>query len=197
MADAAHRASPLAAMSAELDSGSAEGVVRLRELSFQTMVNLRGDARREEFVRAARKALGMQPPKSAGTVTKGKDCVLLWLGPDEWLVVAGEGMQRDIVERLGKALQDQHAAITDVSANRTVLELSGPKARDVLAKGCHLDLHPAVFSAGQCAGTLLAKAQVFLQQIDETPTYRLYVARSFSVYVASWLLDAMSEFVFR
>ena len=79
------------------------------------------------------------------------------------------------------------ASIVDVSANRTIIEIGGTRARAVLAKGCSLDLHPRAFAAGQCAQTLLAQAQIILQQTAEAPTYRLYVRCSFARYLATWL----------
>ena len=64
----------------------------------------------------------------------------------------------------------------------------------MLAKGCALDLHPRAFVPGRCAQTLLARAQVILEQLDDEPAYRLLVRGSFAGYVATWLLDAMEEF---
>ena len=59
--------------------------------------------------------------------------------------------------------------MTDVSAQRTTLELSAPGARDVLAQGCSLDLHPRAFGPGDCAQTLLARAAVILHQTELDP----------------------------
>ena len=82
----------------------------------------------------------------------------------------------------------------DVSANRTTFELSAPWARDLLEKGMSIDLHPRVFGPGRCAQTLLARAQVILQQVDDKPTYHVLVRGSFAPYLAAWLADAASEF---
>ena len=90
-----------------------------------------------------------------------------------------------------RALRGVGAAV-DLSANRTTLELRGPASRDVLAAGCALDLHPRAFRPGRCAQTLLARAQVVLEQVDAEPAYRLLVRGSFAGYVATWLADAMA-----
>ena len=42
--------------------------------------------------------------------------------------------------------------------------------------------------------TSLAKANVILHQTDEAPSYEITVRNSFSVYLATWLLDAMAEY---
>jgi sarcosine oxidase subunit gamma len=106
----------------------------------------------------------------------------LWLGPDEWLV-AGDGP-------LGLDLPPGAGSVVDLSANRVVLELRGPAARDVLAAGCALDLHPRAFGPGRCAQTLLARAAVILEQTSDEPAYRIYVRPSFAGYLRDWLDDA-------
>ena len=87
-----------------------------------------------------------------------------------------------------------HVSVNDVTGGQTVITLSGPNAREVLSKGCPLDLHPLVFRPGDCAQTLLAKANVTLRCIDDTPSYELIVRRSFADYTALWLQDAALEY---
>ena len=84
--------------------------------------------------------------------------------------------------------------MVDVSANRTLLELEGPMAREVLMKGCSLDLHPRRFGPGRCAQTALARVQVILWQMTDEPCYRILVRCSFAPYLAAWLVDAMAEY---
>ncbi len=159
----------------------------IRELRHRTMTNLRVP---RASLAAARIAAALRTPlPRPNTVATGLHPVL-WLGPDEWLVI-GDGVH----ERLTRALGDDFGSVVDVSANRTTFELSGPWARDVLEKGVAVDLHPSVFGPGQCVQTLLARAQVILQQVDAEPTYHVLVRGSFAPYLAAWLADAAGEFV--
>ena len=87
-----------------------------------------------------------------------------------------------------------HASVTDTSESRTCIRVSGKNARDVLAKGCSLDLHPAKFGPGQCAQTLLGKVGVMMSQTAAAPTYELLVLRSFATYLWAWLEDAAAEY---
>ena len=80
----------------------------------------------------------------------------------------------------------------DVSDQRTTFELSGP-ARAECCLGCSIDLHPRTFGPGRCAETLLARAGVTCSQLDDAPTYRLFVRRSYAGYFPTWLLDAIAE----
>ena len=91
---------------------------------------------------------------------------------------------------LEDALPREVGSVVGLSANRTALELRGPHARDVLAAGCSLDLHPRAFGPGDCAQTLLARAAVILHQTEAEPVYRILVRGSFAGYLADWLIDA-------
>jgi sarcosine oxidase, subunit gamma len=143
---------------------------------------------------AAEAALGFALPAVPDTTASANGRTALWLGPDEWLVVGPPDSEAALEVELGEALGGGLGSVVDLSANRTAIELRGPAARDVLAKGCALDLHPRAFAPGRCAQTLVARAQVMLEQRDDAPGYRLLVRGSFSDYLAAWLLDAMAEF---
>jgi sarcosine oxidase subunit gamma len=149
------------------------GAVAVRELPLQAHVDVRGDAA----------AIGIALPATPNTWIEGPPAVL-WLGPDEWLVV-GEAAIVDELAIPGAL------AVTDVSDQRTILELTGPAAGDVLAQGCALDLHPSVFRPGDCAQTLLGRAGVILARHGDG--WWILTRRSFAAYTVTWLLDAMTE----
>jgi sarcosine oxidase, subunit gamma len=109
---------------------------------------------------------------------------VLWLGPDEWLVVAEPKAAPTIVRELEDALSGHHRSILDVSANRIVFELID--GLELLSSGCGLDLHPARWRPGMCAQTLFGQAQVILHQRDERTT-RVFVRPSFERYVIDLL----------
>ena len=132
-----------------------------------------------------------EPNRAAGNDGVG----VLWLGPDEWLVTCNADHEAALLRSLGNALAGIHAAVTDVTDTRTVTRVSGPGAREVLATGCTLDLHPRVFAAGHVAQSTLAKAEVILHQTAaddaaDGPAYEIYVLRSFADYLWRWLEDA-------
>lgn len=221
------RRSPLDGLTAASD----DGAVRLAERPFLTMVSLRVDpdsaaARRVEGV------LGMPLPRECGRVEGSGAHHVLWLGPDEWLIVTERDTEmvdsassvsadvldaaalvatlRDASQMSASAEGDDNnlldgslsrtsgkvgrtPAVVDVSANRTVLELSGPAARAVLEKGCPVDLHPRAFQPGTAVSTTLTRIPMLLWQTGPEE-YRLLPRSSFAGYVSRWLLDAMAEF---
>ena len=96
--------------------------------------------------------------------------------------------------RLLAAFATTHAAATDVTEARTVIVLSGPRARELLMKGVSLDLHPRLFGPGHCAQTGLAGANIILRQLDDRPTYDIHVLDSFAEHLWQWLEGAAREY---
>lgn len=192
MAEAAPGVSPLANLAGRLEDASVDYPrgVRAREVPFLAQIDLRADP---ETSAPAQRDLGLVLPREPNTALVAEGRRVLWLGPDEWLVVAPPealpGLERDLRARF----QGPDAAVVDVSGQRTVIELAGSRAREVLMKGCSIDLHPAVFGPGRCARTALARAQVILLPVDRE-TYWIFAQSSFAAYLAEWLMDAMSEY---
>jgi sarcosine oxidase subunit gamma len=192
MAEALPRHRPLEQLAEMIERAAVDGPrgVRLRELPIAAQVNLRAQPSNGRLA----DALGFPIPTEPNTVAGDARRAALWLGPDEWLVVGPGGTERTLERELRAAIAGAHGSVVDVSANRTLLELEGPMAREVLMKGCSLDLHPRRFDAGRCAQTALARAQVILWQVTDAPCYRILVRCSFASYLAEWLVDAMAEY---
>ncbi|MFJ4629871.1 sarcosine oxidase subunit gamma [Streptomyces sp. NPDC088847] len=191
------RRSPLAGVADRLaaTTRASGGAVRLAELPFLAQVNVRLDAK-DAAADAVGLALGLSLPLEPNTVVRAGELTVLWLGPDEWLVVGAPDTQRDLEERIRAAAGDEHVSVTDVSAQRTTLLVSGARARDLLAHGCPLDLHPRAFGPGRCAQTMLARAQVVVVARDEPGAgFWVLVRSSFAGYLTDWLLDAAGEYV--
>lgn len=170
------------------------GTIALRDSGFFGQIDLRGDPADVSFIDAVRQVLGLGLPTTANTASTNGDRAALWLSPDQWLILVPFATRAQTIDELKRALAGKHVSVTDVSANRTILELSGSKAREVLAKGCGLDLHPRAFKAGQCAQTVVARSQAVIWQTDETPTYRVLVRPSFAAYLTDFFIDGMKEY---
>ena len=138
--------------------------------------------------------IGARPPTEPNTAIVSDDGTrhVLWLGPDEWLVVAEPGTAPALEGVIRAAIGDARGAVVDVSANRTTLSVSGPRARALLAFGCSLDLDERRFKPGMCAQTLLARANVIIVPVGPAvePAFRVLVRPSFAAYLAAWLTDA-------
>lgn len=199
MIDSPPRRSPLAhhglAARAVADAEAArEADISLGERPHRCKIDLRGNASDPGFLDAVEGVTGLRLPVEPNTTATAGDLSALWLGPNEWLIVGPAGRERDLAGRLRDALQGHHAAVTDVSEARTVIAVAGPSARDLLAKGTTLDLHPRVFGPGRCAQSGIAKTVMILHQLDDRPTFEIYVANSFADYLWTWLEHAAAEY---
>ncbi|MEO6020105.1 MAG: sarcosine oxidase subunit gamma family protein [Knoellia sp.] len=184
------RRSPLASAQNQFEALPAG--VRIRELPLLVQLDLRLDPR-GPAAEAVAQVLGVAVPEEACTAVTSGEVSVLWLGPDEWLVVA-PAHRTDLLDALDEAVSG-HGAVVDVSAQRTTLSLSGPKARDLLAHGCSADLHPRVATRGTCIQTLLALAGVVIVVRDDTASdFWILVRSSFARYLADWIIDACTEY---
>ncbi|MEV6874499.1 sarcosine oxidase subunit gamma family protein [Amycolatopsis sp. NPDC051128] len=132
--------------------------------------------------------LGVDLPGPCG-FTAGNGIEILWMGPDEYLVLAGPGRQAELEAALSR--ESGVLAVVDVSAQRNVFRLTGAHAADVLAHGCSIDLESS--PPGTCVQTLLARTGIVLMVREDG--FTILVRQSFSDYFTAWLADASREYV--
>jgi sarcosine oxidase subunit gamma len=167
--------------------------VRITELPLYECLDLRLDPRNEAAASAVASALGAALPGPNAWVTAGA-AQILWQAYDEWLILTADGRQPALATSLRSALADTHCAITDVTDLRAAFRLQGPHARDVLQKGCAVDLHPRRFGPSSCVTTALGRVRVTLRQVESAPAYEIFVERSYGAYLRDWLNDAAAEY---
>ncbi len=200
MADQYLKQSGLAhlALESRSQSGRGDAGVAMGQTLFPIIVNLRGDPKDKAFLAAAERTLGTALPLTPNRTATAGLLTIMWLGPDEWWVV-GPSEATGLAETLRQATAGLHAAVTEVGDSRVCLRLTGPRAGDVLAKGCPLDLHEDSFGGpGACAQSVVAKCGVLLHQVappnNDGPALDVYALRSFSGYLWAWLEDAAREY---
>ncbi len=135
---------------------------------------------------------GLALPKPGRAEAAG-DAMAVWIQPSGWLVIRPRGdegaLARTLTDASGGAV-----TVVDQSHGRAVLRLSGINARDVLAKGCRIDLHPRAFSAGSAATTTIDHITVTIVQVHATPTYDLVLPANFAEAFLDWLGMSAAEF---
>jgi sarcosine oxidase, subunit gamma len=157
----------------------------LRSLPAACRWVLRGS---EEVRALSETALGVTVPAQACRAGVNGERAALWLGPDEWLLIA-PASQSGLATRLERALAQRPYSLVEVSHRQVALLVHGPQAATLLASGCPLDLDPAAFPVGMCTRTMLAKAEVVLWRTEAT-AFRVEVWRSFAPYVTQLLAEA-------
>ena len=153
-------------------------------------LNIRGDNSLKAAVKAA---TGCHFPPLANHFETAGERHIVWLGPDEYLLLCESGKEKALYDTLTSTIKINHFAITDVSDSLCALSLGGAAVRDVLAKGCSLDFLPSKFGAGRCAQSLLAHAGITLMALPDD-AFILICRTSFAPYVHDWLVDAALEY---
>jgi sarcosine oxidase subunit gamma len=172
-------------------TASSNQAVSIRELPFLTMIGVRvvtGTAAASRI----EAAIGAELPARCGAVSTADGHRVLWLSPDEYLVVSDD-QPASVADALSQALAGEPGSVIDLSANRTTFELAGPRARAVLEKGCPLDLHPREFAVGAAYVTVLGAVPVIVWKVEQD-VYRILPRSSFADFLGRWLVDAMTEF---
>ncbi len=173
------------------ESEPVEGTNTLLEKPLTGKINLRGELDNPAFLAAIESALQTILPNKANTVVPFLGGLVFWLGPNEWLVHTPLNELEARIESLHQALADTHAAITDVSDYYTILELSGPQAREVIASGSPFDTREAHFKPGQCAQTHFSHASILLWPINDKPTFGIQVRWSYAQYLFDYLAESI------
>jgi sarcosine oxidase, subunit gamma len=187
MADLLTRSHPLEPYRTALDA-LPDGL-RITAEPFVALADLRVDPASGVRVR------GATLPTTPNTWVPAGDGRLLWLGPDEWLVTSPGTAPEALEAELAEVLRPVGGVAVDVSAQRIGLRITGARAREVLAKGCAIDLHPRAFGRDSSAQTTLGQAGVVLLALgDDGQDFAVLVRSSFAGYLATWLLDASLEY---
>lgn len=145
------------------------------------------------------RAFGVSWPVEPNTMTTHDGYSVLWTAPGQWVIM--DCPAATVVERAANACGSTLHLVSDVTDGRVGFEVEGALSRDLLSKGCSLDLHPRVFKAGACAQALLAQVPVLLYRPqgapDATEIFRLYADVSVACHLRGWFRDAALEFTIR
>jgi sarcosine oxidase subunit gamma len=147
----------------------------------------------DEQVRAAiHGAFGLALPRPGSSATNDS-ATGIWVAPETWLILRDGAQGDDLARELATACGDA-ASVADQTWGKSIIRISGARARDVLAKGCRVDLHPRVFGPGKSAVTPIAHIHTVLTQVDPMPTFDLIVPSTLARDFVEWLRLSAAEF---
>ena len=161
----------------------------LTQFALASVIARKGQA--AHAAESAQRAFGVSPPVTPA-ITAGNGLAFVWSGPDHWLALGRRSA--DAVEARLAVGFGTHASVFDHSGSRVLLELRGPRVRDVLAKGVSIDLHPRAFRTGDVAVTTASHLAVHLWQVADEPVYRLLVVRTWFDSLWRWLAASAAEY---
>ena len=168
----------------------------IREVSPVMKLNLRGKKR--EFFTAVGKNLNMILPTEANTSSVSDKLTSIWLSPDEWMIVSNETIQKDnnryeLEESLYNNISKTNlGAVTDVTDQFVLLELKGENIFELFASGSPFNFNDFKEKKGSTTQTLLNNIDVTIHNKGEN-LVNLFVRRSFSEHLYSWINDSASR----
>ena len=115
---------------------------------------------------------------------------ILWTGPKNWFVVSSK---TDLLFKVKELFDEKNFSITDLSHSRTIIELEGNLANEVLKKGCPLDIDN--FNEGDCANSIYNGITITIDFISNNPRkIRIFGLRSFGESLHHSITDGSLEF---
>ena len=170
--------------------------LKIKEISPLMKLNLRGKSK--EFLTIVGKNISMILPMEANTSSTNDNYTSMWLSPDEWMIVSKEKIDDDnnnyeIEELLfNKISKSKIGAVTDVSDQFVVINLKGKKIFDLLSSGCPFNFNEFKTKKGSVTQTILHQIDVIIH-LKEIDSVNLFVRRSFSRHLVSWIHDSASR----
>jgi len=170
--------------------------LQIKEIKPIMKIIVRG--KRREFFTAIGKSLNLLLPTEANTSTKSDKLTALWLSPDEWMIFSNEVSKLDSNDYHTENLLNKNicktnlGAITDVTDQFVLINLKGDKIYDLFETGSPFNFNDFKRKKGSVTQTILAKIDIIAQNESENDV-NLFVRRSFSQHLFSWMNDSASR----
>ena len=167
-----------------------DGIAEVRELGLRGMITLRGDLADKKLIKAVKAIAGAMPDARA-VALKGDDGAA-WMSTDELLIMVPHADVLSTIASLEKSLSGTHFLVANVSDARAVFEVSGPKAREVMAKLAPVDFAPDAFTAEMFRRSRLAQVPAAFW-MNEEDAFTVVCFRSVGEYMFDLLSVAAQQ----
>ena len=169
--------------------------IKISEAEPIIKINLRGKNR--DFITKIGKELSIIPPTDSNTSSGNEKLNILWLSPDEWLLYSNDKIDLKNNNSLEDRLFDQISkvklgSITNVTDQWVMINLKGDNVFELLSSGCPFNFNDFKNSKGAVTQTLLNHVDVIIHN-KSINNLNLFVRRSFSEHLFSWINDAASR----
>jgi len=155
-------------------------------------LNIRGNPNNKDFSSKVGKTLGIIHPSEVGNVVSKEDISVITTGPNEWLVVSNNSIEKNNKHELENLLYENiskknFGAVTDVTDQFTIFSLNGTNIFEVLSKSSPYNFDTLLDNSS--TQTLLNNIDITLVKKDNE-NIDLFVRRSFSNHLWAWLCDS-------
>ena len=160
------------------------------EMAHLGKINMRAEKSAGKIVKSI---TGCAFPPAANKFTTAGERHVVWLGPDEFMIICEAGKDEELARAIHASFGIRHAAVTNITDALAAFHLKGAAVRQVLAKGCALDLHQNSFAPGDAAQTLLSQAAVTIMALANDE-FIVICRTSFASYLHDWFCDASIQY---
>ena len=124
------------------------------------------------------------------SVENNENTRILWNGPRNWLIIT---TQKEILSEIDKTFKEEDFAVTDISHSKSIIELEGNNAKEVLKKGCPFNFNE--FNKNNCLNSTFNGMSIIVDMINDKPdTFRIFALRSFGESLYHSITDSSLEF---
>ena len=124
------------------------------------------------------------------SVASNENTRILWNGPRNWLIMSNK---KEVLSEIEKNFSEKDFAVTDISHSKSIIELEGDEAKEVLKKGCPFNFNELY--KNNCLNSTFNGMSIIVDMIDDKPdTFRIFSLRSFGESLYHSLTDASLEF---
>ena len=160
------------------------------EMAHLGKLNMRADKSAGKIIKSI---TGCTFPPAVNKFTTAGERHAVWLGPDEFMIICEAGKDEELASAIHTSFGSLNAAVTNITDALAAFYLKGAAVRQVLAKGCALDLHHSSFTSDDAAQTLLSHAAVTVMALADDE-FIVICRTSFASYLHDWFLDAALEY---
>ena len=124
------------------------------------------------------------------SVENNENTRILWNGPRNWLVIT---TQKEVFFEIDKRFEEGDFAVTDISHSKSIIELEGDNAKEVLKKGCPFNFNE--LNKNNCLNSTFNGMSIIVDMINDEPdTFRIFALRSFGESLYHSITDSSLEF---
>ena len=124
------------------------------------------------------------------SVVSNENTRILWNGPRNWLIMTNK---KEVLSEIGKNFSEKDFAVTDISHSKSIIELEGNDAKEVLKKGCPFNFNE--FHKNNCLNSTYNGMSIIVDMINDNPdTFRIFALRSFGESLYHSITDSSLEF---
>ena len=170
--------------------------LQMKEIKPVMKLIIRGKKR--NFLSAIGKSLNLLLPTEANTSSRSDKLTALWLSPDEWMIYSNETLSLEnndyeIENLLSENVSKTNlGAVTDVTDQFVLIKIKGDKIFDLFETGSPFNFNNFRHKEGSVTQTILAKIDVIIHNQNQNEV-NLFVRRSFSQHLFSWMNDSASR----